>query len=163
MRKFSFVNAPLLFACLSVGAFAQPLPIDKFTPALTTPWNRQIANIASDVTVAASIALDTWDSWKSQDGKRAFTKQAERTAIILSVTELTKRLVHRERPDQSDRLSFYSEHTAFAASAIGGQHCGVSIPLTFGTGAGRILAGRHYLTDTLVGAVVGFTVGRYIR
>lgn len=133
--------------------------------ALVSPWTtqRQTANILSDVTVAADLALDTWASWKAPDRRQAFTKQLIRDGSILGVSELTKRLVHRTRPDGSDQLSFYSEHTAFAASAIGGPRIAFVLPLTLSTGYLRIAADKHYLTDTLVGALVGGLVGHFTR
>ena len=121
-------------------------------------WNNtKAANILSNVTIGISIGLDTWDSWKSVDKKRAFIKQGERTIIILGVTEVTKRLTHRTRPDNSDDLSFFSEHTEFASM---NRRWIISIPLMSSTGYLRIAANKHYLTDVIVGGVVGSLVNR---
>lgn len=143
------------FALLvSVRCEAQPTSIDPKGLA----WdNTRNAQIISNITVGTSIALDTWDSWKSTDRKRAFIKQGERTIIVLSATELVKRLTHRTRPDGSDNLSFFSEHTEFASMNRRWQ---ISIPLMTSTGYLRVAANKHYLTDVIVGGLVGSLVNR---
>jgi membrane-associated phospholipid phosphatase len=157
MRKFILTLAMMMVAS---GAFAQSTVVD---PNLAWDSHRSAAATVSNLTVASSLTLDTWTSWQSADRKHAFVKQAERTAVILGVSEAVKRLVHRTRLDGSDNLSFYSEHTAFAASAMGGPRLAFTLPLTFGTGYLRVAADKHYVTDTLVGAVVGGLAGKYIR
>jgi membrane-associated phospholipid phosphatase len=85
-----------------------------------------------------------------------------------------------QRPgcQDSDRFhSFYSGHTSMAFTSAGfscamhlsrslyrdevadGASCGASLAMASATGLLRILADRHYLTDVLVGAVLGFLVG----
>jgi membrane-associated phospholipid phosphatase len=155
------VGIVLLACLLPAPCHAQAVAGDR----LVSPWPRehQTANVLSDITVGADLALDTWASWRAPDRRQAFTKQAIRDGAILVVSELTKRLVHRTRPDGSDQLSFYSEHTAFAASALGGPRLALVLPLTLSTGYLRIAADKHYLTDTLVGALVGGLVGHFTR
>jgi membrane-associated phospholipid phosphatase len=139
---------------ISSNTLAQPTSID---PTSLVWKNTRDANIISNVTVGISIGLDTWDSWKSVDRKRAFIKQGERTVIVLGATEIVKRLTHRTRPDNSDNLSFFSEHTEFASM---NQRWMISIPLMTSTGYLRIAANKHYLTDVIVGGVVGSLVNR---
>ena len=73
--------------------------------------------------------------------------------------------------------SFYSLHTGVAFTEAGfscAMHmsrnlygdegtdalaCGASLALAATTGAMRVVADRHYLTDVLIGAVLGFAVG----
>lgn len=73
--------------------------------------------------------------------------------------------------------SFYSLHTAMASASAGfscamhlsrslygdpvadAASCGVSIALAAVTGLLRITADRHYLSDVVVGALLGFVVG----
>lgn len=143
-----------LFLLIPSLAIAQPTSIDPKGLA----WdNTRNAQIISNITVGTSIALDTWDSWKSTDRKRAFIKQGERTIIVLGATELVKRLTHRTRPDGSDNLSFFSEHTEFASMNRRWQ---ISIPLMTSTGYLRVAANKHYLTDVIVGGLVGSLVNR---
>lgn len=146
-----------LFLLVPTLAIAQPTRLDPTSLAWS---NTRDANILSNVTVGISIGLDTIDSWRSPDRKRAFIKQGERTVIILVATELTKRLTHRTRPDDSDNLSFFSEHTEFASVNKRWQ---ISIPLMTSTGYLRMAANKHYLTDVVVGGVVGSLVNKYVR
>jgi membrane-associated phospholipid phosphatase len=109
---------------------------------------------------------------------------AEAGAIQGVLNAGVKYLVARERPSVhlgqregppslDDDVSFYSGHTstAFAlvaaaaevASLRGYPHAGwiwaLGLPLAAGVGYLRIAAGKHYLSDVLVGAAVGTLVG----
>jgi membrane-associated phospholipid phosphatase len=101
-----------------------------------------------------------------------------------ALMELTRIGVQRPRPyvysnpsvakDPADYTSFYSGHTSFTAAAMTGLFLillgrGAPIPLLVGVGAAtqllvfatgifRVLAGRHFLTDVLAGAVAGTLV-----
>lgn len=135
-----------------------------FTPRLELPSaDRKYAEWSSDLTVAASLAADTWYSWKQPNRRAAFTCQGIRDGVIIGVTEIVKRLVHRTRPNGADTLSFFSEHTALTAGATGGYGIGFVLPITFGTAAGRISGGDHWASDTLVGGAFGAMVGHYTR
>lgn len=125
-----------------------------------TATERHVADIASWGTVAASIALDTRASWQCADRRRCFVLQGVRAGVTLGAAELVKRAIHRDRPDGSDDMSFYSEHTAWAFQAIGGPSIGISIPLAISTGGLRVAAGKHWLSDAMVGAGVGFLTSR---
>lgn len=122
----------------------------------------KLANIASWSTVLTNIALDTAHSYRSIDKKEAFTKQSLRIGITVLSSEVIKRIVHKVRPDGSDDRSFWSEHSALAATSqswnfyIGGS-------LTFGTMAGRVEAKRHFPVDVAVGATVGTLIERLIH
>lgn len=105
-----------------------------------------------------------------------------------AVNQLTKLAVHRPRPllyatepDAAERrepdnyLSFYSAHTstAFAASiayasVFAARHprspwrfavYGGAVALGAGVGTMRVLAGKHFITDVLVGAAAGSALG----
>ncbi|MDQ3031859.1 MAG: phosphatase PAP2 family protein [Myxococcota bacterium] len=84
----------------------------------------------------------------------------------------------REGCDGPDRFhSFYSGHSAMAFTSAGfscamhlsrslyddqaadAASCGTSLALATTTGLMRVLADRHYLTDVLIGAVLGFVIG----
>jgi membrane-associated phospholipid phosphatase len=112
----------------------------------------------------------------------------EATVLALDVNEVTKLLVARERPyvqgapgtvrahaphTDDDDVSFFSGHTteAFALAAATGTvatmrgYRWAPVPwivggsLAAGTGYLRIAADRHWLTDVLVGMVVGIGMG----
>jgi membrane-associated phospholipid phosphatase len=101
---------------------------------------------------------------------------------------LFKQIVARERPYQSEcsdpnydggcntgdsRVSFFSGHTAFSFTGAGlicAHHkglelaggmspCYVSVGAAFAVGLTRILADRHYASDVLVGATIGWLSG----
>lgn len=143
------------------AAVAQPVPGDGLVPAWSS--HRAQAETMSDLTVAAAVVADTWDTFHAPDRSRALTQQLIREGAIFAISTIAKRAVGRRRPDGSDRRSFFSEHTAFAASAFGGPRVAVVLPLTIGTGYLRIAADKHYLTDALAGAAVGSLIGHYTR
>lgn len=140
--------AILVVLTLATPAAAEPTP-------LKWPSHRTVAGHLSDGLVAAALAADTVSSWRSHNRRRAFSCQVLRLGFTLGVAELTKRLVHRDRPDGSDAKSFFSGHTA-AAMASAGWRVDVGIPIAVGAGYLRMAANKHYATDVLAGAAVGY-------
>ena len=162
------LSAQGLGAFSGANATASVNAIDNsVTPRFVLPTihERLYANLASYMTVAAALGSDTLHSWQSENRKAAFTCQAIRDGSIILVSEVTKAIVKRVRPAgaTASGYSFPSEHTALAASSIGGISAGISIPLTIGTAAGRISSGNHYLTDTIFGGLLGGTISHYTR
>lgn len=111
---------------------------------------------------------------------------ADSVAATVILTQVVKYAVRRERPasdpchpDQpmeADRnLSFFSGHTAVAFALVSSAHetarlRGRSVDNWLWAGAGaaaltgyfRVGGDRHHLTDVLVGAGVGYAVGRWV-
>lgn len=142
---------------------AQPTALDP-SLALPTASARHAADVVSTVEVGVALGLDAWSSCvRVVDHRRGCLLLGARVGVVLGVTTAVKHLVQRTRPDGSDDQSFYSMHTALPASTLGGPRLVVTVPLTIGTGALRIAADKHYLTDTLVGAAVGALTGRFLR
>jgi membrane-associated phospholipid phosphatase len=163
-------------------AVCQPLPMDRWTPPFPTETQRKIADAASWVTVLTTVALDTRESWNGHCSEMPFSKaspigdptprvrcflmQGTRLGITYGAVFLIKKLVHRDRPCAPDcggdrpEFSFYSGHTALAFSTLGGPRLAFSLPLAIGTGGLRIGAGKHYLTDVLAAAAIGFATSR---
>ena len=108
----------------------------------------------------------------------------EAAAAALLVNQVVKLLVGRQRPyahfgndlgysRSEDNVSFYSGHTSLAFSVVAatvtvasmrgyagaGIVAGVGFTLGVGIGYLRIAADQHYVTDVLVGAVIGGLVG----
>ncbi len=108
----------------------------------------------------------------------------EAAAAALLVNQVVKLLVGRQRPyahfgndlgysRSEDNLSFYSGHTSLVFSVVAatvtlasmrgyagaGIVAGVGFTMGLGIGYLRIAADQHYLTDVLVGAVIGGLVG----
>lgn len=123
---------------------------------------KKIADVASYGAVAAQLTLDSVHSWRSPHRRTELKQEAWRVGLTVSISEIVKRLVHEKRPDGSDDKSFFSEHTALAASAQGWK-LEIGIPLTGGTAVGRVVARKHYVWDVLVGAGVGTLVERCVR
>lgn len=112
----------------------------------------------------------------------------ESMSAALTLNQLTKRIVQRPRPSvyarsrseqervsYGDTLSFYSGHTSLAfagAVSLGTTYArrhddpraeaavwGVGLGVASMTGIGRVLAGKHFWTDVLVGAATGGAIG----
>lgn len=111
----------------------------------------------------------------------------EAYALNALIVSIVKYAVRRPRPYVYDpgqppearnttdaQLSFYSGHTATTFAAAVGfsevfrrRHDGIAVPIYYAgsvalaslTGFLRILAGKHFLTDVLAGAIVGTSLG----
>jgi membrane-associated phospholipid phosphatase len=156
---------------------------------LGSAQSRFTANSLSYGTVFATLVLPTafLASRPHPLQGREFWLTIESGALTGAVLNIVKHRVHRPRPysrycvpdcaDDLDahkaRVSFFSGHTAlafsFAVSAgtiasmrsypHAGWVLGSGLALATTTGYLRIAADRHYLTDVLVGAVVGSAIG----
>lgn len=129
---------------------------------LPTAQERKIADVASWATVAPLVVMDTWGSWKSEQRGRAFLMQGTRLGVVYGSVFLMKMTLHRARPCAPDcgidnpNYSFFSGHTALAFQTRGGPRLSLMIPLSISTGGLRVAAGKHWITDTLAGAGVGY-------
>lgn len=110
-------------------------------------------------------------------------------AYTAAITEVSKRLINRSRPDGSDTKSFFSGHTSstFAAAtflyremddvlddwnvtkndkALRTSLKTASFTLLYGwagyVGYSRMMDNKHYLSDVLLGAAVGTVVSNFI-
>ena len=83
------------------------------------------------------------------------------------ITKSLKGAITRTRPNESNKNSFPSGHTAatFSAATVANHYFGkkVGIP-AFAAGAwvaaARIEDGKHFLSDVIIGATVGIIAGR---
>jgi hypothetical protein len=80
-----------------------------------------------------------------------------------------KYTAQRERPDESDRRSFPSGHSAsaFATSSVLQRHYGwkVGVPATVAAAyvaTARVHDNRHYLSDVIFGAAMGVAAQRTV-
>jgi len=101
---------------------------------------------------------------------RAMTYDMLDAAIVnFGYSEALKVAVGRERPNGEDNKSFPSGHTsnAFALAAVAERHYGwkIGVPaylLAGVVGASRIQQDKHYLSDVVAGATLGYIVGRTV-
>jgi membrane-associated phospholipid phosphatase len=155
--------ALLLMLSAPIAAQDGTLPAGSDEPAIFTwqPPARRTADIISTSAVFAQIGLDTIRSFRAENKKRAFLAQGCEMGIAIGLAEAAKALIPRARPDRSDRKSFFSEHTAIATAAGGaswrghGWSLGATVALDVGTGYLRMAAGKHNLSDVVIGAGVG--------
>lgn len=131
-----------------------PLTLEPNWLAWSTA-ERHKADVASTALVFANIGLESWHTFRSADRGRAFGCQAFRMGVTITAAEVVKRTVHRTRPDGSDQMSFYSEHTALAM-VNSGWRWQIGIPVALGAGYFRSAANRHFPSDVAVGALAGF-------
>jgi membrane-associated phospholipid phosphatase len=89
--------------------------------------------------------------------------------INAGFTTLLKETVQRERPNGEDHLSFPSGHAsnAFTLAAVAERHYGwkVGLPAYAVAGAvavSRLQRNKHYLSDVMAGATLGYIVGRTV-
>lgn len=87
----------------------------------------------------------------------------------MGYTNVFKYAVSCERPNGQDERSFPSGHTsnAFALAAVVERHYGwkAGIPgyaLASLVGVSRLQRNKHYLSDVLAGATLGYVVGRTV-
>jgi membrane-associated phospholipid phosphatase len=89
--------------------------------------------------------------------------------INAGYTTLMKEVVHRERPNGDDNLSFPSGHAsnAFALAAVAERHYGwkAGLPayaIASAVAVSRLQRNKHYLSDVMAGATLGYIVGRTV-
>jgi membrane-associated phospholipid phosphatase len=101
---------------------------------------------------------------------RAMTYDLGEAALVsFAYTGLLKVTVRRERPDGSDQYSFPSGHAshAFTLAAVTERHYGwkLGVPMYALAGAvaySRLVQDKHYLSDVVAGATIGFIVGQAV-
>ncbi len=101
---------------------------------------------------------------------RAMTYDMLHAAVVnYAWTAALKAVAHRERPNGEDHQSFPSGHTsnAFAMAAVAERHYGwkVGLPsylLAGLMGLSRIEQDKHWLSDVVGGATLGYIAGRTV-
>jgi membrane-associated phospholipid phosphatase len=121
---------------------------------------RPRADWISTGVVAGAIALPCLEDRTA----RCLQTSALRVGLAVGVAESAKYFIHRDRPDKSDRKSFFSEHTALACvGGLSSKRQALGAVLCAAAGYLRVAADKHWVTDVLVGAGVGFGLSRIAR
>jgi membrane-associated phospholipid phosphatase len=153
------------------------------------PGARNTLNGLSWATLVAATALPLGAALTADNvGKSDVIVPLEAAGAALATVETVKHIVHRPRPyahyceppaagalcKVDSRLSFFSGHTAaaFAAATAAGEIArmkgyrnattirSTGLALAAATGLLRTAADRHYLSDVVVGAAVGWAIGK---
>jgi membrane-associated phospholipid phosphatase len=140
--------------------------------AIASPMNSgQTASTAGGPIFSTLFVAGMFAGGRLSHGRfRAMTyDMLDATVVNLSYTELLKFTVLRGRPDLSDNKSFPSGHTsnAFALAAVAERHYGWKIGapaylLAGVVGVSRLQQDRHWLSDVVGGATLGYLVGRTV-
>ena len=161
-----------------------PLGAGAAAAGLATIWDQDVREAAQPYSWGESFETAGGPIWSSvfvvsmftagriAHGRRfrAMTYDMLDAAIVnFGYTELLKVAVGRERPNGEDDKSFPSGHTsnAFALAAVAERHYGwkLGVPaylVASVVGASRIQQDKHYLSDVVAGATLGYIVGRTI-
>lgn len=158
-------------AALSVHQFEDAEGIARY---LNEGWRdapSDAGNIWGDARVQAPLSLAVWGLGALRDDlELADTGYDMVRGLLLTagVVSTIKVAVDRERPE-GDRYSFPSGHTALAFTTAGviSRHygapaAGVAIGLGVLTGFGRMEDRRHYASDVVAGATLGWIIGRTV-
>ena len=126
---------------------------------------------AAPAVVGAAVAV-LFATGRAVDGPRyrAMTYDLMHAFLInAGYTTLLKEVVQRERPNGEDQLSFPSAHAsnAFTLAAVAERHYGwkVGLPayaLASAVAVSRLQRNKHYLSDVMAGATLGYIVGRTV-
>lgn len=120
------------------------------------------ADVISYGTVAAQVTFNTIHNWKKTDKKKALVLQGVKTFFLIAASESVKHSVHEQRPDKSDNLSFWSEHTGLTCvNDEWDKKWGTVFDIA--TAVGRIVAKKHNWWDTAAGCGAGKLINWRIK
>jgi hypothetical protein len=133
-------------------------------------WDRLGNDVLGTGVPGALLGAGFWlyGAWRDDAGAaRSGQSQLEALAATGIATLALKLSVARARPDGSDQQSFPSGHTSttFATAAVLNEFYGwrAGVPayaLAALTGASRLSADKHWLSDVAAGAALGMWMGR---
>ena len=147
---------------------------DDVADAIADPsheFGKSFESGASPAVIGGVVAV-LFATGRAVDGPRyrAMTYDWMHAFLInAGYTTLLKEVVHRERPNGEDHLSFPSGHAsnAFALAAVAERHYGwkAGVPaytLASLVAVSRLQRNKHYLSDVMAGATLGYIVGRTV-
>jgi len=147
---------------------------DRIANGIADPehdFGRSLESGASPAVIGGVVAV-LFATGRTVDGPRyrAVTYDLMHAFLInAGYTTLLKEVVQRERPNGEDNLSFPSGHAsnAFALAAVAERHYGwkAGVPvytLASLVAVSRLQRNKHYLSDVMAGATLGYIVGRTV-
>jgi membrane-associated phospholipid phosphatase len=134
-------------------------------------FGKSLESGASPAVIGGLVAV-LFAAGRTVDGPRyrAVTYDLMHAFLInAGYTALLKEVVQRGRPNGEDNLSFPSGHAsnAFALAAVAERHYGwkAGVPaytLASLVAVSRLQRNKHYLSDVMAGATLGYIVGRTV-
>lgn len=114
--------------------------------------------ISISVIIVIASALYYW--WYVKKDKETCFKLIFGGAVLFTILEIIKILVSRVRPNLEDSLSFPSRHVAIAVMMalflpVDKTTKSLLIIWAVAVAASRIWLGKHWLSDVIVGAIIG--------
>ena len=129
-------------------------------------------NIGGSFLVQTGLSVGTWAVGKVSGNARTTEVGGDliRAQLVSqTIVQGIKFTTRRQRPDNSNRHSFPSGHTAsaFASASVLGRHFGkkIAIPAyAFASyvGLARLSANKHHISDVIMGAGIGIAAGRTV-
>ena len=158
-------------ATILVYQFEDAEAASKFLNQPILDYLSDFGNIWGDVRVQGTLALGTLGigSWAGNNEVAGFGFDLSRGLLLTyATTSIIKPLVNRTRPNGED-YSFPSGHTAAAFTIAGvvtrrygGWLGGISLGLGVFTAMGRMEDMKHYASDVVAGATIGWIFGRTV-
>ena len=157
-------------AATSLGSFFDGRVEDRIADP-SNKFARSVENAAGGIPSALAVA-GVFAAGRVVDNPRfrAMSYDLLGAALVNGFwTTVLKQSIGRKRPDESDRLSFPSGHAsnAFAIATVIERHYGgkagwPAYALASTVAVSRLQRDRHYLSDVLAGATLGYAVGRSV-
>ena len=161
---------------LVAAPFDQALSNESSEDQVLTSGNTASGDTLAIALGGAALAYGGFE-WGHSGESLNFEIAAEALVATEAAVGALKLVTHRERPDGSNHDSFPSGHTAFAfagatllANAIDDDAQGhpnqlgylLYLPALY-VAVDRVEAGKHYVTDAGVGALIGIFVADWVR
>lgn len=140
--------------------------IDQFGKDNLAWENKTLASDISDYLLYSMLGASVVYTYDQKGAKHALAASGA-LVVNAGLNQLVKHAAGRERPDGSDRLSFWSGHSAASAASASilclanKKLCIPAYALAVTVGGLRVAAKKHYLTDVGVGLFTGGGIGYF--
>jgi membrane-associated phospholipid phosphatase len=161
----------LVTAALTAPAFAWDEDGKKYFADHPHENFADIGQTLGGTVAVAGLTIGAFSASRIRGGDRfrATTYDISQAIIVTQVwTQGLKFAVRRERPDESNNLSFPSGHAsnAFCAAAVISRHYRILTIPGYGVATyiavSRMAANKHHFSDIVAGAGFGYSVGRLV-